>query len=119
MTDLERRALASLPLPRETVEAFFDGSRAGTAAQGLRALCVSHERLRVQLEGVESILGEPEPETLRLRARLAAALALTDTGSPEFREAFPPGSAGAALAPREHVPGWRVVDAIRSALLGS
>ena len=75
------------------------------------------ELLPVEGPGLSELPGPAE--LARLRARLAAALALTDTGSPEFREAFPPTSAGAALAPREHVPGWRVVDAIRSALLGS
>lgn len=48
---------------------------------------------------------------------LTVALALTDTGSTEFRKAFPPQSAGESLNPREMVPGWRVVEKIREVLL--
>ena len=50
-------------------------------------------------------------------AKIARALALTDTGSKEFREAFPPRSAGEGLNPLEIVPGWRVVERIREAIL--
>jgi len=97
-----------VPLSEETVASFYDGSYSGTALQCLKALCESHERLRTELEGMEVILGDAEREVDRLKARLAAALALTDTGNPAFLDAFPS---------REAVPGWRVVEQIRAALL--
>ncbi len=50
-------------------------------------------------------------------SKLTVALALTDTGSTEFRNAFPPKSSGEALYPRAVVPGWRVVEKIRELLL--
>lgn len=110
MTKLQHAALAHLPLSRETVESFYDGSRAGTAEKCLRALCESHERLRAELEGLDVMLREAE-------GRLDMAVALTDTGSDEFRKAFPPRAAGDMVSPREVVPGWRVVEKIREALL--
>jgi len=58
MTPLQRKALACSPLTRETVESFYDGSHAGTAEQCLKALCASHERLRMELEGAEVLLAE-------------------------------------------------------------
>ncbi len=55
-------------------------------------------------------------EVLKLRARLDAALALTDTGTPEFRAAFP-----LYVYPMTddgpRVPGQRVVEKIREVLL--
>ncbi len=53
-----------------------------------------------------------------LERRLTLATALTDTGSAEFRSAFPTLSVGGHYLPRDSVPGWRVVDAIRAALMG-
>jgi len=52
-------------------------------------------------------------------AALTAALALTDTGSAEFRQIFPAKSVGDAVNPRETVPGWRVVERIREILIDS
>ncbi len=51
-----------------------------------------------------------------LESRLDNAIAMTDTGSEEFRKAFPTLSAGGHYFPRDNVPGWRVVEAIREAL---
>ena len=118
MKPLRRAALAHVPLTEATVESFHDGTHAGTTAQCLVALCASHERLRMELEGAGVLLEDAYRECERLRARLAAALALTDTGSPEFLAAFPPRSAGERFAPREIVPGWRVVERVREALAG-
>jgi hypothetical protein len=110
MTGLKRNALLRLPLSENTVESFYDGSRSGTAEQRLHALCESHERLRAELQGTELMMAD-------LEAKLAKALALTDTGSTEFRQAFPPRSAGEAITPREIIAGWRVVEKIREILL--
>jgi hypothetical protein len=60
MTDLQRQALATVPLSAATVESFYDGSHSGTEKQCLRALCKSHERLRAELEGAELLLKEDE-----------------------------------------------------------
>lgn len=61
MTPLQRKALAGVALSEPTVESFYDGSRSGTAEQCLKALCVSHERLRAELRGAEALLTEREP----------------------------------------------------------
>ncbi len=98
-------------LTEATVTSFWDGSHSGTPEQCLRALCVSHERLRAEAHGLDVFLEEAN-------RKLAAALALTDTGSAEFRKAFPATFAAAALFPCDHVPGWRVVEAIREILNG-
>ncbi len=116
MNALQRKALVTVPLSSQTVESFWDGSHSGTPEQCLRALCASHERLRAELEGAEALLKEPDPEIARLKVKLAAALALTDTGSREFIAAFPPKCVGAAFFPKEIVPGWRVVEKIREVL---
>ncbi len=110
MTRLTRNALARLPLTKEAVESFYDGTRSGTAEECLHALCESHERLRAELQGAEAVWTD-------LEAKLAKALAMTDTGSTEFRKAFPPRSAGEAVTPREIIAGWRVVEKIREMLL--
>ena len=114
MTNLQRAALGRLPLTEATVASFYDGTHAGSAAQCLKALCESHERLRAELEGMEVILADAEREVDRLKARLAAALALTDTGSPAYLAAFPPRTPDEAS---EAAPGWRVVEQIRTTLL--
>ena len=71
MHELKRKALATVPLTFATVEDFWDGSRSGTAEQCLKALCVSHERLRAELEGAEIMLFE-EPGKAALRSLLTA-----------------------------------------------
>lgn len=58
MTKLQRKALTTYPLSKETVESFYDGSHSGTEKQCLRALCESHERLRAEVEGAEILLSE-------------------------------------------------------------
>lgn len=115
MTDLDRRALATVALAREKVEDFYANAHDwGEAA--INALCESHERLRMELQGAEALLAEDAAEIARLKARLALALALTDTGSAEFRAAFAPlnGSEAGWMS----LPGWRVVEKVRSVLLG-
>jgi len=69
--DLTRQALVSLPLTPERVRevyAFFRpapddgaGAQAGMA-RVIRELCVSHERLRAELEGAEALLREQRPQ---------------------------------------------------------
>ncbi len=56
--ELNRRALANVPLTKETVQSFWDGTRSGTPEQCLLALCISHERLRMELAGAEKLLAE-------------------------------------------------------------
>lgn len=58
MNQLQRRALARLPFKVATVEAFYNDVYGGeTARRCLKALCESHERLRMELEGAELLLG--------------------------------------------------------------
>ena len=75
MTNLEKRALARVPLSYETVESFWDGSRSGTAEQCLKALCESHERLRAELEGSEILRADAEKEVVNLKGNTAKAVA--------------------------------------------
>ena len=64
MTRLQRNALTSPPLPADEVEAMFKDAWTDVAPQFIpvaricRALCVSHERLRVELVGCEVLLTE-------------------------------------------------------------
>lgn len=58
MTDLQRRSLRYVPLTKETVQSFYDGTHSGTEKECLRALCESHERLRAELEGAEILLAD-------------------------------------------------------------
>lgn len=58
MNHLQQRALATVPLSQETVEDFYTGQRSGTADQCLKALCISHERLRAELQGAMALLEE-------------------------------------------------------------
>ncbi len=60
MTPLERKALATPPMSKEAVEFFYDvlcRSETETAAR-VRKLCLSHERLRMELEGAEVLLAD-------------------------------------------------------------
>ena len=106
MTTLERLSLIRLPMTKEEVEKVYD------LADGVpvQRLCESHERQRSELEGAEQIIAE-------LEDKIVKALAMTDTGSEDFRYNFPPKSAGESLNPRDIVPGWRVVERIRELLL--
>jgi hypothetical protein len=56
MTDLQRKALASLPLPADEVETIH--RYAGQLNDRLRRLCVSHERLRAEVLGATVLLAE-------------------------------------------------------------
>ncbi len=64
MTDLQRKALASLPLSAEEVQDHFDEAYTHVhpqfvpAARLVRALCVSHERLRAEVQGAEVLPAE-------------------------------------------------------------
>ena len=61
MTKLQKAALARVPFTYDTVEDFWNGSHFWTAEKCLKLLCESHERLRMELEGVEKMLSE-EPQ---------------------------------------------------------
>lgn len=106
-SNLKHMALGRVAMTEKTVEDIYTGRSSGSERQQLRALCESHERLRAELQGAEILLEQSQK-----------ALALTDTGSDEFRKAFPPKCAGDSYFPRESVPGWRVVEKIREVLLG-
>ena len=99
MTPLTRAALATVPLKPDVVQHLHDCAHS-IATSSVKALCVSHERLRMELEGAEKLLAEPD-------AKIKAALALTDPCGDEFNAAFP-------MMP----VGWRVVVRIRTVLMG-
>ena len=104
MTPLTRDALETEPMNAESVNVLFLIAD-DVAAYEVEDLCVSHERLRMELEGAQKLLAESE-------AKIKMALALTDTGSAEFVEAFPFYHLGSGAA------GWRIVERIRAVLLG-
>jgi hypothetical protein len=106
MDSLKRNALVSLPMSEQEVLASYRR----TAGVLMRRLCESHERLREELRGAEFMLIEDS-------AVIAKALAMTDTGSVDFRAAFPAKSAAEGINPTDYVPGWRVVEKIREILL--
>lgn len=66
MTELEKAALGTVALSKETVQSFYDGSHSGTAEQCLKALCRSHERLRAEIEGAEILLKEQQEEAAKI-----------------------------------------------------
>lgn len=113
MTPLQRQSLTMMPLTEETVQSFYDGSRSGTAEQCLHALCESHEQLRAKLAVCKFLLAKEISAECResLESKIAAALALTDTGSEDFLRTFPEDENSGG------VEGWRVVEKIREVLL--
>lgn len=80
-----------------------------------RALETERERQR---KAIMEYHPAPAIEIARLNRLLAAALALTNTGSEEFRKAFPAFFNNGYCDGME-VPGWRVVEKIREVLLQS
>lgn len=64
MTDLQRKALASLPMEPGRVETLYAGAFGGVAEKAIKNLCVSHERLRAELLGAETLLAETQAEVL-------------------------------------------------------
>lgn len=67
MTPLQKNALAIVTHNEATVKAIFDAAPEGELGHRLRNLCLSHERLRMEAEGLRILLEEAEAETKRLR----------------------------------------------------
>ncbi len=70
MTPLERKALGTIPLTYACVESFYDDSHAGSVSQCLKVLCLSHERMRMELEGAEVLREDAEREIAVLKSRV-------------------------------------------------
>jgi len=94
MNQLQRNALAAKVWSQASIESFYKGNP--TVDASVKALCESHERLRAELQGAE--------------ARIALAVALTDTDSATFKAALREWAGSET--------GWRVVEKIREVLLG-
>ena len=75
MTQLQTAACEHEPLSYATVESFYDGTRSGTAEQCLKALCESHERLRIERDGAERLSDEERQAvgTVMFHLRMNAA----------------------------------------------
>jgi len=61
---LSVRCLAYLPLPKEQVESIWSGNTSFDRQESMLAiaqLCLSHERLRAELEGLEILLKTVAP----------------------------------------------------------
>lgn len=69
MTELQRRALASLVLPADAVDRMYNRCTQGHGHPDdtVRALCESHERLRAELTGLQVLYDEAQREVERLQ----------------------------------------------------
>lgn len=74
--ELQRRAMLTVPLSAETVLSFYDGSRSGTAEECFRALCESHERLRMESEGAQTLLVEEQQRIEQLKENVQSEVYL-------------------------------------------
>ena len=64
MSNLQTRCLGYLPLPKEQVESIWSGNTSFDRQESMSAiaqLCLSHERLRAELEGLEIVLKTVAP----------------------------------------------------------
>jgi hypothetical protein len=75
MTSLQRRALATVAMSAEEVSAIYIRATAADT----RRLAMSHERLRMELQGAEILLAEYEDEIINAIDRISCAIALNDT----------------------------------------
>lgn len=67
MDELQRRALARLPLSAEEMRFVYVLAR---RSETWKALCESHERLRAELEGTTALLRDAEADAARLSAEV-------------------------------------------------
>lgn len=65
MTELEKRALVRPPLSYEAVESVWLNS-----GKEVMKLCESHERLRAELEGSESLRADAEKELAAMKGKV-------------------------------------------------
>ena len=77
MTHLDRRAMLTMPMPKNEVQELFNGKICPWPQNRIQPLCASHERLRMEAEGAaimwhdeEDRVKELEAENLRLRAEI-------------------------------------------------
>lgn len=76
MTELQRRALARLPMSEAAVEAAYNRlyrpqDDPVPFLAGVRALCESHERLRSELQGLQVLYDDASRDADRLSAEVA------------------------------------------------
>lgn len=64
MDELQRRALARLPLSADEIRFTYTLAR---RSETWKTVCESHERLRAELDGTATLLRDAEAEVLRLR----------------------------------------------------
>ena len=65
MDELQRRALARLPMTEGDVKIMY-----AVGTPPMKSLCESHERLRAELEGTAALLRDAEAEAERLSAEV-------------------------------------------------
>ncbi len=63
-------------MTKAAVEELYERLHAGTT----KTLCVSHERLRAELEGMDVLLKDDNALVLLLKGRIARALTMCDNG---------------------------------------
>ena len=78
MTPLSRQALASLPLDEKTIESIYDSTNPGVTGRRLKILCASHERLRIEAAGAESLWQDERKKVEGLEAENARLKAQND-----------------------------------------
>lgn len=68
--NLQEACLGTLPLTPEQVQLYWDDRDVKHSLRSIvRTLCLSHERLRAELAGINTMLLETEVEMKRLRSR--------------------------------------------------
>lgn len=72
MTDLQRRALARLPMTEAEVSEIYRRSKRDRTGE-ISSLCESHERLRAECQGLQSLYDDARKDAERLSAELLAA----------------------------------------------
>lgn len=59
-----------MPLPPESVQSFYDSEKRVLNIVSARKLCLSHERLRAELQGSEVLRAETETKIKQLEAKI-------------------------------------------------
>lgn len=83
MDELQRRALARLPMTEGDVRITYAGEYSPWPRAVVQKLCESHERLRAELDGTTTLLRDAEANAARLSAeveRLRGALERISAG---------------------------------------
>jgi N-formylglutamate amidohydrolase len=100
MRPLHRNALARVPMTVEAIEAIY-GMTVALPCHSMRKVCESHERLRMETEGVGQLTADMEETRIEIASVLAKLDAMSEEGwcggmfdgcRNQLRALLPPGS---------------------------